>query len=77
MITQESIQEKIGKLKIEQATLQTLHERMVQEFQQAQNEFNQKVVANQNRFQQITGGIVQLMELLNSLKPEQPPEKTA
>lgn len=66
MITKEQIQEKIGALRIEQATLQTLHDNMVQNFQQHQNEFQQKVSGNQARFQQITGALSQLTELLNT-----------
>lgn len=66
MITKEQIQEKIGALRIEQATLQTLHDNMVQNFQQHQNEFQQKVNGNQARFQQITGALSQLTELLKT-----------
>lgn len=75
MITKESIQEKIGKLQIEQATLQTRHDNIVKEFQVKQAEFQQVVTGNQNRFQQITGAIAQLTELLNSIpNGELPPE---
>ena len=67
MITKESIQEKIGKLQIEQATLQTLHDNMVKDFQQKQAEFQQVVTGNQARFQQLTGAIAELSALLKTL----------
>lgn len=76
MITKEQIQEKIGKLQIEQASLQSVHDNMVRNFQQAQAEFQQKVAGNQSRFQQITGAIAQLTELSNQLNgEEQPPQE--
>lgn len=74
-ITKEQIQEKIGKLQIEQATLQTNHDNMVKSFQEQQSQFQQIVAGNQNRFQQITGAISQLTELLKSFDP--PPEEPA
>lgn len=75
MITKEQIQEKIGKLKIEQASLQTLHDNMVRDFQAQQQNFNQTVVAHQNRFQQLTGAIAQLSELLKTFEP--PPDEVS
>lgn len=72
MITKESIQEQIGKLQIEQATLQTRHDNIVKEFQFKQAEFQQVVSGNQNRFQQITGSIQSLTEMLKTFDP--PPE---
>lgn len=74
MIKEEQIQEQITKLQTEQAALQTLHERMVANFQQTQAEFQQKVAGNQNRFQQITGAIAQLTELLQSANGASPPD---
>lgn len=74
-ITKEQIQEKIGKLQIEQATLQTHHDNMVKSFQEQQAQFQQVVAGNQNRFQQIMGAIAQLTELLKSFDP--PPEEPA
>lgn len=75
MITKEQIQEKIGKLKIEQASLQTLHDNMVRDFQTQQQNFQQTVAAHQNRFQQLTGAIAQLTELLKTLEP--PPDEVS
>lgn len=75
-LTKEVIQEKIGKLQIESATLQTMHDNMVKKFQEQQALFQQTVQANQNRFQQITGAISNLTELLKALeepKNESPP----
>jgi predicted nucleic acid-binding Zn-ribbon protein len=75
-ITKEQIQEKIGKLKIEQATLQAHHDNMVKSFQEQQAQFQQVVAGNQNRFQQITGAIAQLTELLATFD-DVPPETPA
>lgn len=72
MITKESIQEQINKLQIERATLQTQHDAFVASFQQQQQNFNQVVAGNQNRFQQITGSLQSLTELLKTFEP--PPE---
>lgn len=76
MITEEHIKTEIGKLRIELATLQGQHEQMVRNFQQTQADFNQRAVANQNRFQQISGAIANLTALLNPEEPSdngQPP----
>lgn len=73
MITKESLKEQIGKLQIEQATLQTRHDTLVKDFQLRQAEFQQVVAGNQNRFQQITGSIQSLTELLKTLDPPETP----
>lgn len=72
MITKESIQQQITKLQIEQANLQVRHDTLVKDFQTRQNEFQQIIAGNQSRFQQITGSIQSLTELLKTLEP--PPE---
>lgn len=58
------IQERIGQLRIELASLEVSHDRLVRDFNQHQQEFQQKVTANQSRFSQITGAIAELTELL-------------
>lgn len=68
MITQEQIQERIGKLEVEKAGLQVQHDRMVADRNAREQQFQQIVMGNQNRFQQINGAIAQLTELLNGSK---------
>lgn len=69
MITEDTIKTEIEKLEREKADLKTIHETMVREDQQRQQVFQQAVVKNQNRFQQISGAIAQLQQLLNGKKP--------
>lgn len=74
MITKEEIQERINKLTVEQAALQSRHDAMVKEHQDRTAQFQQIVAGNQNRFQQITGAIAQLTEMLQGVNGETPPE---
>ena len=70
-MTTEKINERIGQLRIELATLETLHDKMVKDFQAQQQIFQQKVQSNQLRFQQLQGAITELTMLLTG--NEEPP----
>ena len=65
MITEDIIKEQIFQLETEKRELQEKHETMTREEQLRQQTFQQAVLQNQNRFQQITGAIAQLKMLLN------------
>jgi hypothetical protein len=65
MITKEKIQEQISELKIEQATLQSSHEKLIREHQQRVEVVQQTAGANAARMQQIMGAIEQLTQLMN------------
>lgn len=75
MITKDQVQEQIGKLKIELATLQVRHEQAVKERNEREQQFAQIVAANQNRFQQLNGAIGQLAELLEKCNEDEPLER--
>ena len=59
-----NIEQRIQNLKIELATLNTNHEAMVAAKNQADQEFQQSVLRNQARFQQLTGAIAELELML-------------
>jgi hypothetical protein len=67
-IDKKSIEERIKEYRIEQACLQQQHEVMIAKFQQTEQEFRQRVGANQSRFQQIAGAIAELEQLLGAKK---------
>lgn len=69
MITKDMIEEEIMKLEKEQSDLQLKHQSMAVEEQTRQQAFQQQVIKNQNRFQQITGAIAHLKQLLNGKEP--------
>lgn len=72
MITEETINTEIEKLEKELSDLNTRHTAMLKQDQERQQLFQQSVVANQNRFQQITGAIAHLQTLLNGKEPHEP-----
>lgn len=69
MITEDLIKSEIERLEKEQSQLQIEHQRMAQEEQVRQQAFQQQVVNNQNRFQQLKGAIAHLKQLLNGKEP--------
>lgn len=72
MITEELIISEIERLEKESAELRQKHEVLVRENQAAQQRFQQAVLNNQNRFQQITGAVTHFRQLLNGSEPNQP-----
>lgn len=74
MIEEQKIQAEIEALEKELAGLKDAHSAMVKEEQARQQRFQQAVVSNQNRFQQLTGAVAHLRKLLNG---ENPPEQNA
>jgi hypothetical protein len=54
------IEERITELRIESATLQQNHDAMIAAHQETVKLFQERVAANQNRFQQIAGAIAEL-----------------
>ena len=62
MITEDQIKTLIQKHKDDLQKLETVHQQMV-------NEYQQRIVANQNRFQQLTGAVTELQQLLNGAQP--------
>lgn len=66
----EQILSRIQELTLEQKVLQDTHAAQVQQNQKANQEFQQKVVENQTRYAQITGGIAELRKLV-----QQPTQK--
>ena len=65
MISKEQIEQKIKKHQNEIQLLRDQHAKIVADHQEATNRFTQTVTDNQNRFQQLTGAVAQLQELLN------------
>lgn len=65
MITQEIIKERISKLQIEQASLQSSHDKLIREHQQRVARVQEIAQGNVARMHQITGAIAQLTNLLN------------
>ena len=63
-MTEETLKTKIGQLKIEQATLQVMHDKMVKEHTERTQTVNALAAQNQARFQQLTGAIDELEKLL-------------
>lgn len=55
-----NIEERINKLRVELQRLNNRHDAMVQENQRINQEFQQNVTKNQNRFQQLVGAIAEL-----------------
>lgn len=72
MITKEQIEQKITQLKHEQNMLQLQHDKMVRERNEREQQFSQIVTSNQARFQQITGALIHLNELINQPNGEKP-----
>lgn len=70
MTTKEEIILRRGQLEAEKLKLESEHAKMVSEFQTRQNQFQLNVSANQMRFQQITGAVAELTEVLNKLNGE-------
>lgn len=66
----EEIEQKILQLERQKAELQVTHDTAVREDQQRQMVFQQKVADNRNKFQQITGAIAALTELLAAQQEE-------
>jgi peptidoglycan hydrolase CwlO-like protein len=77
MINITTIEERIKKYNVDLAILKQNHDQMVAAFQQHQKEFQDKVAANQNRYQQLTGAIAELEQLKeHQLKPQTNNEPT-
>jgi hypothetical protein len=66
------ITERITELQIERATLQQTHDQMIAAHQEATKQFQERVAANQNRFQQIAGAIAELEALQKDGQQEEP-----
>jgi hypothetical protein len=64
MITEDHIKKQLEKHRAELATLQVAHDNMVKSHQQRCENFNALVIQNQIRFQQLSGAISELEELL-------------
>jgi len=62
-------------LNAELAKLKTNHEAIVTRHQQVEAEFKQNVVNSQNRYQQLSGAIAQLTDLLNGANGAEQPKK--
>jgi hypothetical protein len=69
MITKEQIESEIGALEREQLAIQKVHDQMVKDRAQREQAFQQQLVHNQNRFQQLQGAISTLKKLLNGQHP--------
>ena len=65
MITEDKLKERIKQLQAELGELQQSHEAMVNERNQREQFFQQHLVNNQNRFQQLSGAIEHLKQVLN------------
>lgn len=63
MLNLEKIENRIREYQVELAVLRTSHEHMVAAQQKATETFNEKVNANQIRFQQLSGAIAELEDL--------------
>lgn len=74
MIAKEEIEKRIFRHKGELADLQTAHQKMVTDNAALNQVFQQAVVNNQNRFQQLSGMIAELTEILQGLNGAEKPE---
>jgi len=63
-----TIEERIKEYRMELVVLQQTHNQMVALKQQQDTEFQQRVVVNQNRYQQLTGAIGELEQLKQKLQ---------
>jgi len=66
----EAIKKRIEKNQAELTVLQKGHDVMVSEFNRRQEEFNDRVKQNQNRFQQLAGAIAELELLLGTFEQD-------
>lgn len=62
MVTKETLEEQITQKQSELETLKSAHDQMVRDYQQ-------QIVQNQSQFQQLTGALSQLQELIKLLEP--------
>lgn len=60
----QQIENRIKGLTAERASLEATHNALVQQNQQLNQEFQQKVVLNQTRFAQLSGAIAELTQLI-------------
>jgi hypothetical protein len=60
----EQIEHRIKTLTLERNALEINHEALIKENQKQSQEFQQRVLQNQTRFAQLTGGILELTQLL-------------
>lgn len=65
MITTEDIQNRIDNIQMEISILKESHDQMVAERNRTEQAFQQKALENQQRFQQLSGALNQLNDLLN------------
>jgi uncharacterized protein involved in exopolysaccharide biosynthesis len=73
------IEQRITELTTERARLNAAHSELVQQNQRMNQDFQQKIVANQTRYAQLTGAIDELRHMTNGQTPStdnQPQEKT-
>ena len=75
------IEQRITELTSERARLNAAHGELVQQNQRMNQEFQQKIVANQTRYAQLTGAIDELRHMTNGQTApstdNQPQEKTS
>jgi predicted nucleic acid-binding Zn-ribbon protein len=65
MINNQSVEEKIKGLQAEVASLESIHNAMVENFKKQDEQFRQAVQNNQNKWQQLTGAITELKKMLD------------
>lgn len=66
-----TIEERIKEYQVELAVLRQAHDQMVAVAQQQQQEFQNRVAQNQNRFQQLSGAIAELEQLKATCQPKE------
>jgi hypothetical protein len=60
----EEIEHRIKQMLLERNAIEINHEALIEQNRKTNQEFQQKVVQNQTRFAQLTGGILELQKLV-------------